>query len=263
MKNTVLKSALGAFLCFFSTIGFAQTKNDVLHGKVRSVIYITILEGNFKSKTIMEYDDQQLLVKESDYNQTGDVPNFVLEYKYDQFRNLTETYKNGALLETIDFSTDEKGKITRIVGLIYGKPNVSYFKYDKNGNEVEKLFQTDDKFVSKRTYIYDDKNNCIEEQLYLNGKLFSSHKYIYDSKNLMIERAYYMNDKLRQTYVFAYDPNDNEVSEKMYTGKKEKLLRTETYSYNYDAQNNWTMREKFLDGKPYLYKETREITYYP
>lgn len=142
----------------------------------------------------------------------------------------------------------------------YNEYNV--FKYDNNGNLIEKILHRDsitlsDKYIhqydsknnltetiiidndgekSKIIYKYNDKNYLIEEKLYSLDDDFSAYDYYkYDENGNKIEEISYINNKLSSKLVYSYNKENLIESICHYSRNGEKDMKT---SYKYNDRNN-------------------------
>jgi hypothetical protein len=84
-----------------------------------------------------------------------------------------------------------------------------FFKYDENGNVIEKLeLDGNNNLFTKRTYQYDKRNNCISaEELDADGKIYRQYTYQYDDRdNKISELVNDANGNKKQLIKYIYQP---------------------------------------------------------
>ncbi|MDR1348669.1 MAG: hypothetical protein LBJ63_09670 [Prevotellaceae bacterium] len=91
---------------------------------------------------------------------------------------------------------------------------------------------------------YDDNGNKIEYNHYNSDGSFS-HKFTwkYDSKGKKIERYSSEDDILSLKETFTYDDKGNVAVHNLYNS--DGIIRTDTYKYRYDNNDNWIERIKY------------------
>ncbi len=174
--------------------------------------------------------------------------------------------KQGRKMSSIEYF-NEKGNVVRRESFDYkGNPfqisvwgyidgsrvsNSAMIRYEYNpppmaipnsSGSVEKP-KLDSRYEYKHEYKYED-GKLVERRLYYNsGK--PGNQIIYKYADNKIEKLIYTSDgELNQKYLVALDKKGNEIEQISFDLSKQKLYGDRTYSYTYefDAKENWTKR---------------------
>jgi hypothetical protein len=164
------------------------------------ISFVMLKKGALYYKQMIEYNDQNLLTKITEYDEKNE-PRIITQYTYtDQKKKLskTETNAKGVILQKEAWVYDEKGN------------NTQYIIYDITGKIVEKNYlknYTDDgqpKLLEK----YNDKDSLVV-----------THHYEYDDKGRETKSTLYngINQIISQTNA-SYDTKGNQLTFEMYEG---------------------------------------------
>lgn len=211
----------------FNKAGYIIESNLYGHGQAND-------ESTLVSKSIINYDINNKKIEKNNYYASDGRHSDIFKYKYN---------KLGQLIEEIHF--DDNGDEYA--------PTV--FKYDKNGNMVEKSY--DYKYI----YKYDNSNRIVEIIFYdHNGILREKSINKYDNLNQIRETKFYnfTGESFVKKYNYDSDGNETVVEEYDLNGKK---IKTYTYKYKLDKNKNWTTKIEYLNGFPKLIYE-RNLEYF-
>lgn len=189
-------------------------------------------EGSLSSMYSYKYNDKENIIELNIYNSDGSL-DIKHSYKYDNKGNNTEeqhtkngrswldTYKydsKGNIIENKSYNVDGGLIMTRICKYdengnkikdselcIFDKKlsNNYTYKYDKYGNEIEKItYDSDSTLISRWTYKYDNNRNIIEESGFLideyepSGSLSRTliYKYEFDQQGNWIKKIEFENN---------------------------------------------------------------------
>ena len=136
------------------------------------------------------------------------------------------------------------------------------YKYDSNGNKIEKNQYLGSQLMEKIKYKYEDNGKTIEEYHYVSsGSLDKKSIYKYHNGN-RVEESHYVSggSLLMWKESCIYDSKGNKIESNIYningTGGNS------AYMYEYDKTGNWVKCTKFRDDKPETITE-RIIKYFP
>lgn len=160
-------------------------------------------------------------------------------YKFDSSGNATET--------VIAFPNNKEIKYTylyedgRLVSL-KGKESAYNYTYDEKGNRKEELYVNKNGKVLERTeFTYDKNNRCIRKITSNEMSRLASIEMKYDAKGNLCERSVSTIDGDDTRTVYTYNEKNLVEKEKVYN-KRNRLVRTYTYSYRYDSIGNWVQK---------------------
>lgn len=111
----------------------------------------------------------------------------------------------------------------------------------------------DPRYTYKFKYKYDAAGRLLEKAWHMSdGRLWL--RYVYRYKGRQREELAYSDDgSLNQKYLYTLDDKGNEVEQVIYEPRDNSVKAKESYSYEFDAQGNWTKRVtsewKVKDGK--------------
>ena len=197
------------------------------------------------------------------YKGTGKTPEKTWYYEYG---------RDGKLLS--EYWTDAAGKIAW----------KSAYKYDSQGNMIEKAWIVDDRTTTKWTCKYDVTGKIIENAEYVNGILREKSLSAYDGKGRLTEVRVLKNDVLDIRKEFGYDKKGNLKFEWWYDAdgklihrrnfdydKAQRMQSTFTWGKNgklldkiywtYDGMGNFVQRIEY-EGQTPVYTVKRAIGYY-
>jgi hypothetical protein len=231
----------------------AQNDNYVkwnLKGKVKS-----IKESSFKVREISTgfIKDSLEYYYLNEFNTFG---NKTVDTKYNSSGKAEKNYtykidNENRRIEQDQYNAD--GKLSRIIT----------YKYDTKGNIAEdNSVDAAGKPEKKMTYVYDDKGNVIEDNSYnAEGKLLKKFVYKLDENGNRTQTQKYNADGTPDKKIIcSYDTQNNIISESFFKADGSASGKN-TYTYKYDAQNNWIQKTTLIDGKTISILE-REIVYF-
>ncbi len=157
-----------------------------------------------------------------------------------------------------------------------GKITERTFKYDNNGNLIERIDDTYDG-KTKIVYQYDSKGNIISEQFFNSkGENNSGILYSYDNGKLISRESWYDKDRVSFYYeyqddllikekrengsdfmVYSYDKNGNIIEKKEPGFGADYVI----YQYEYDPDGNLIKEIKKDNAENYLYSIEYEYDY--
>lgn len=218
-------------LLLFACSSAEKTKNvDELYGKVKSVKTYSYLaseeNGRISNKRMIQY-------YVSDYNENGQL---LQKTHYDPEGELTYIWK---------YLYDENENYVRVEG---------YFPFE---NEITTLLQ----------YNY-DKNDYQTERLFIsieNGAIDYRWEFKNDiSGNPTETLRWNTNGVLQDKRIVQYDKHGNMTEEQLFYPEQKKAVLHCKYTYELDAQNNWTVMKTYLPNHGGELSELliREIQYY-
>jgi hypothetical protein len=198
--------------------------------------------GDINRINIWEYNDRDLMIKSLNYgtpsnprNNPEGHPHVIETYKYydNDLLSLAErnTYNNEGELETKHIT-----------------------KYTDTGLKIEEYFYKDqsNKLCCVGVYEYNDKNLLIKSVEYNNkGKLDIMETYEYDDKGLLKERKVVDCGELRK---HIYDHNSQEllINEEVYDTKNKMIQK---FEYVYNDKGLLIEKTKYDDEHKIIYKE--------
>lgn len=193
---------------------FNSTNKPLVHNQYKD-------DNTIFSSTTYKYDKQNQLIEEEYIvakNRAGFISSFTT-YKYKE----NECIKYDFVFDSIQGN--------------YIFNHKEFIKKDKNGNNIETLYQDkDDKYYLQEHKKYDKNNNCIKTTV--NERRFGADEnYSYD--DIYNEK----NDIISSTY------------------KKNNIEITTKYQYKYDKYGNWTVKKVINQEGDGSYFE-RLISYY-
>ncbi|HEY0319714.1 MAG TPA: hypothetical protein VGC66_01965 [Pyrinomonadaceae bacterium] len=229
------------------------------------------------SRVVFTYDSNGRATGWEDYADGLPVP-AISKYIYNEkgYKVKAEvTRADGTVRATSSFTYDAKG---RSVEALYenseGMSGRSIIDtYDDNGNLIRQVSRnTDGSMFWTGIYKYNAQGNRIDEQTYQTdsqGKVISNARIAskYDEQGFRVEEYNYGADgALKTKVVFAYDNKSSITSITAYKSDGTFNGRS-LYSYEYDAQGNWTkcvhLNQKTAAAEPEAYYvEYRTLTYY-
>jgi antitoxin component YwqK of YwqJK toxin-antitoxin module len=255
MKPKFVIRLLAVMVVFYSCQDSMAQKNDWekegLKGKVKMVKEV---KYNTNDTLIKVQKEEMVFNEEITYNETG---NIIEDTTY-QFgllgcKNVFKYDNNGNRIEKNFYVANDK-LMSRAI-----------YKYDSIWNCIERAeYNSDSSLGTKITFKYDDKGNIVEELHYKSdGRPDSKFIYKFDDKRNKIEEYFYKSDgSLNNKTTFKYDDKGNYFESKKYKHNG-KLDFKAKYKYVYDAYGNWIKRIGMKDGRKTFYWVTeREIIYY-
>ena len=197
------------------------------------------------------------------YDSRGNIIEFIsYENDFIAFKEFAKYNEKNLLIEHKKYGSD--GKLESISSCIY----------DKNGNEIESTFLSDN-WSGKSKKVYNQGNKIIEELLFdKNDLVVWSISYKYNNNGKLIE----INESNEYVYkqTKTYNSNGEKTSTKSYNSKGE-VLNNETFVYNaegalveeiftgifyggdpkktvasyeYDQKGNWTKKTEYSVSPP-------------
>lgn len=192
-------------------------------------------------------------------------------------------------IDKITYMYDSKGNLN-LENIYLSSEYIQYtaiYKYnDKNKKVFEGRYDKDSKMIYETKYQFDNDGNVLKKiTIDKNGEIEYSEDFTYDKKGNMLTRLTfekYDNSKTIDRY--AYDSNGNQIkrnltkndvslmdvniafdknnNQTLYVVKETsgKQLVKRGYTYEYDANGNWTKKTILIDDKPKFLVE-RQISY--
>jgi hypothetical protein len=264
-KSGVLEkdNLLSTHNCLFNEMGFDLGEGYKKQGKITSQFTCKYdSRNNLAEKEI--YKDEKLSFRETttydeknnplekitlknsrNYNSTDSLKkkDDHYTYKYDAAGNIIEISENIDGVLWVRFVNIYDGGVNIVKQNIYypQKPasnNIGFFKYDAQGNQVEKdCFNADSVLVYKFTDKYDAQGNHTESAIYRRG------------------------DTLQYKEMMTYDDRGNVT--RVVTFRTESATDSD-HSYEFkkfDSKGNWHEQVQYSNGKPETITE-RTIEYY-
>ena len=197
-------------------------------------------ERNENAVKIYTKYDQKGKVLENKFINSEGITTFRSIKKYNTKGNVIESinFKKGRPDTTIIIHTFENNRIERIISRNKGKERNQFFKYDSNGNEIERLtLEPDEGYKIKcyrSIYTYDSLSNLIKDQTVLcNGNIYDQEIYKYDSFGNEIENLSYFNELESKTYS-KYDEKNRKIEYSDYGIDGELYFKEEFYYDEHD-----------------------------
>ncbi|HEX8456431.1 MAG TPA: hypothetical protein VF656_03840 [Pyrinomonadaceae bacterium] len=226
----------------------SDAEDEGLKGKVKTVFTeAEDLSGTWsvqkrKPSSMEYYNEQGYLTKRESYDYRGN-PSDITVYGYLDGDRASNT-------ESVEY---EYNPPAMMIAAPAGEAKPTY----------------DPRYSYKFKFKYDERGNLLEKSWIGNdGKLWL--RYVYNHKGNQKEELVYSADgSLNQKYVYTLDDKGNEIEEIVYETKRNTVRNKYAFTYEFDAQGNWTKRVstrwESKDGKegyqPYsVYYRT--ITYY-
>jgi len=224
-----------------------------------TIIYYDVSE-DYALRSIYAYDNsgnrELFLVQKWNVNQWENVDKSF--YTYDasdnMLTNFSQTWSNsqwGDTNKTIYTYNNYDKRLTTLTQTNQLNKNLTVYKYDDRGNNVESLGQDWNNNQWENTvlylYEYDDNNNqiCFTNIRWQNNQWDSNSRFFYDynANNKVIEdysQRFYnnqWNNQYRNTY--TYDTNGNRLEIKDFEWKDSLWVRSDRYYIQtYDGNNN-------------------------
>jgi hypothetical protein len=151
--------------------------------------------------------------------------------------------------------------------IIKGADGSSFIeKVDERGNIIEESNEKGDTVFYVRSYKYDENGNKIERKdVNFYEKTNSTMKFIFDKNNNEIrQESYNYKNKPGQSFISEYDQNNNKTKTIFHEyGKWNKVDFIINYSYKFDSSGNWISKhEKSTSENSPESIENREIIYF-
>lgn len=264
-KNHLELSKIKGKIDWVRTIPYEIVEKDgkIMAGEILGCKYNEHLEGIFIENSLKKFNEKGYLIEREDYTPNG-LLSSKLVYKYDENGNYKEKQNE-------DFTNN------------FNEKSIYHYE-EKNMIEISKYRPKSWIIASKRISIFDERKNVVEKQYYdLNGTLFSKSIYRYDENDNPIEWIMYRGRNeltLDSKMVYEYDEQGNhiefrqydkdenlfgrllfkhnenkDVVEEIWYNEEGKIYSKTEYQYEYDAQNNWTKKIEYKNGKPIRWVE--------
>jgi hypothetical protein len=226
------------------------------------------------SKIKYSYDAKGRLI-EDDCNKQDGTLIAKNTYQYDDKGNMIEqkVYRTDTYVqEDHTYTYDAKGYLIEQGNRVMDtKWTVKYKNNEQGLCTAEQSFDAAGKETSKKVMHYNTNGKLVlQESSQWNKKkdsmiVVAKSTYVYDAKGLKVGGDDYVSIKdgplqLDTKYYYRYDDNGNEIME-TWTGGNGKILRDQTWKYDYDATGNWTRSIRYDSGKAVWIVE-QTITYY-
>lgn len=169
-------------------------------------------EDNLNSRITYQYDNAKNKIKETSFDSTGKIWNQII-YQYDD---------NGNLLKEIDAIPNSPNSIIR---------DYSY-KFDLNGNIMEKTFSINEGKIIVESYKYEENGNIFIESIIYN----EDGEIEYSSTEIINKNGKFVKDSNDSTYEYDESGNIVKVSH-FFNGETEF-----SYCYVFDKIGNWVKR---------------------
>lgn len=205
------------------------------------------------------------LVEERNYDATGKYK-FSEVHHYDPrgneiMRKSVKSDKNLFLKVTMEY--DENNNVLQEKTSSPGGRVLSraMWKYDERNNPIEEVtYDPDQGETRKSTYKYDARNYLVEESnTYYDITVRTTYKW--DTLGHLLEECNYNAERRRDKLIkHTYDNRGDETEQTLFTGDGI-LLKTLTFTYNYDTHNNLLKKMQTENDKDIILIQ-REIVYY-
>lgn len=170
-------------------------------------------------------------------------------YNYSNTIVATSTYSDegswiNGRLKLIDTKKNVFDQSDNIIESIFLSGDKVYYKCDDLGNVIEKkeIFNEYGKTNITTKYLYGFRGNVIEK--IRNSCDESKINYKYDEKGLLIEVILHGSDSNYLKVIYKYNKYGNTVEEIQYD-KKPRVVKYNSFDFNYDNQGNWIRRLAF------------------
>ncbi len=234
------------------------TKNFDRNGRLTDQSWVSYVGGASK-KWNFTYDTQGRILEEAMYNETG--LDETITYAYSGNNLVQKTWYKGAkknLEKTWYYQYNNASKLlseywTDATGRVAWKSN---YKYDIQGNMIEKSWIVDDRNTSKWTCKYDTEGRVIENAEYSNGILKEMSFNAYNKKGQLENVRVFKNDVLELKKEFSYNTKGKLRMEWWYDGSGKLFHRR---NFDYDKMQymissfTWDDKSKLLDKTYWTY----------
>lgn len=223
------------------------------------------LLNEYKS-SYQEFDSNNNIIKEVDYNQSGEIET-ASGFKYDEKNRLIEEihyFDEEEVGEVIRYKYNEEGKRTEIE-TTYADGSVSLKKINRSEKTISvKAFDEDGEMDGQDIVNYDADGNVIEEiSLDEEQVIIDRTVYTYNEKKQLESKTNFgEKEEFLQKLVFEYDKNGN-VNRETQLNRKDKPVRQVVYAYNSDNKmvewenSQYLQQLKYDEEGRLIYEETR------
>lgn len=268
------------------TLQDEMIKNFDRNGSLTDQSLVSYVGGESK-KWSFAYDTQNRVTQETVYNDKG--LDEIVTYTYaggDLVEKSWYKGENKRLEKTWYYQYNRDGKLLSEYwadanGKIAWK---SVYKYDLQGNMIEKAWIVDDRTTTKWTCKYDSNGRVIENAEYVNGLLREMSFNTYNKNGQLTDVRVFKNDVLDYRKEFSYNKKGNLRMEWWYDvdgklihrrnfdyDKAQNMIGTFTWDkggklldkiyWTYDVTGNFYQRIEY-DGQIPVYTIKRNIAYY-
>lgn len=173
---------------------------------------------------------------------------------------------DGTVKEAQIFYFDEQGNKLRKTHHIGDRHiNTVQYVYNYQGKIIEELTLNPEDGIrfTREAFFYNKKGQVVEELSFLEDDRDTTRKviYTYDQNNLLVEEHTHFKHSSSQYRTFTY--NAHNFLEKVVISEPNMIDRVFRFSYEYDAQGNWTKRYQEVDNTPEVVIVERTYKYYP
>lgn len=209
---------------------------------------------------VMIYNDEGLLVEDSIYTNKWGYHQLIWRTTYAYYDNgnlKTEKKINDKCTDGYDdlntYFYDSLGRLIKIYN--ENKHYFDYpihFKYDSDGNQIEKVafYGDTSKVFYKNVYLYDENNNMISDTYYFHEsdslELSSIREYQYDSINRLIKEKWIISETNADSTSYEYYANGLLKAEIKYPKYSDESLSWVEYVYN---ENDYLIERQFYYEK--------------
>ena len=177
-------------------------------------------------KVEYEYDERELLIKETYYNTDGSL-SYYLKYEYNENNSLIklESYDSAGNLEMYyTYEYDESGNLAKRSFYIpameqYELGSLSSYttyEYDQNG-QLTKASEHNANGTLALVTEYGEDGNRMKTDYYVDNSVSEYSTYEYDENGNEAKRSdYYADGSLKWYYVYEYDENGNQIKGSRY-----------------------------------------------
>jgi hypothetical protein len=262
--------------------------------KAETALHERTLRGKVKSMKQVSYN----AVKKSGEIQKGkiypDFENSFFVFNEEGYKTERQNMNtSGTVVYKVEYRYDKNWNVVLEKGTSYDRKSAETHAfshtYDAQGREKEWIFYASDSSISHRqTFTYDSyTGNLIATGDYFNGHLLRGDSLHYDNTNMLTGKtSWWPSFTKGYKLIYSYDKNGNETERQVFKPKGKfyyaflseyddkgnktaqkfrkssgKVLDMYTYSYEFDANNNWIKQITWEKGKPCIITE-REITYF-
>ncbi len=246
-KDLIIKNQISEILTYqYDEKGDSiQTGIDIYDIKGNHIKDLRIEGTKVVFKYLIEYNEKNLMTKQTGYKENGDVYSILL-YEYDENGNqisYKQVRENGEILGHQKRKYNNKNQ------------NTELYSFNKENNE----------FYLSYKYFYKDNGLYKSTESYNSkGKFISSSKFEYNNENLVLLTSRFNGKKYKNSY--KYDSKGRLIVEKYHRKKnvllngKKIVLKQWEETFKYDSENNMISKISSGNGlnfkvEKYFYKK--------
>jgi len=254
---------------FIDRQGFKSNPKIVESSWFKIIKKDTLFEKKLINKDIYYFDKKGRTIKNLCYKSDSSKC-YSKKYNYDKYGNIIEYIygKDSTVVRHNKFVFNKKGKLLSEESTGIDKiTNMVFYKYDKNGNNIEELIMNEDNtFIRKSVFEYNQKNQRVSLKSFnengtpKEGKITISYDI---DGNEYESRVYDLKDRLMYFYREDYDKFNNKILTEKYSikGKDTILSSASKIEYIYDEKGNVIKETHFNQKKEPSWVYEHEISY--